>query len=54
VFSAVAEIGTGFALVLDPAIVVALLLGVDAAGVAIVAGPYALMYSCRPPSHRSR
>jgi hypothetical protein len=37
-FSAVVEIGTGLVLMIDPAIVVALLLGVDASGVGIPLG----------------
>ena len=37
-FSAAVEIGTGLVLMIDPAIVVTLLLGADAAGVAIAVG----------------
>ena len=37
-FAAIAEVGTAFVLVFDPAIVVTLLLGVDVAGMGIVLG----------------
>ena len=37
-FSVVAEIGTGLVLMIDPAIVVALLLGIDVSGVGIALG----------------
>jgi hypothetical protein len=59
-FSAVVEIGTGLALMIDPAIVVRLLLGADLAGVAIAVGRcfgialLALGLACWPGSQRSR
>ncbi len=57
-FAAAVEIGTGLALVLDPAPVVALLLGADATGLGVVLGRFlgiallALGVACWPGGQR--
>ena len=57
-FAAVVEVGTGLVLVLDPALVVALLLGADTAGLGVLLGRFlgiallALGVACWPGGQR--
>ncbi len=59
VFAAAVEVGTGFALMIDPAIVVALLLGAEVSGVGTLLGRcfgitlLALGLACRPDRQRT-